>query len=67
MSKEKTAGTILREYRESKDLTLEQLADQANVSTATVWNIEADKNTSLKTIKKIAKALDIPSAVFMRD
>lgn len=50
----------LRQYRELRGLTQEQLADRADVSRATVIHTEAGQHMpSLRTIAYIAEALDV--------
>ncbi len=52
-------GTILRERRESKGWTQEQLASQADLSTRYVQSLEADeKLPSVETVFKIARAFN---------
>lgn len=53
-------GHKLKEFRESKGLTQEELADKANVSRTTIWSLETnpDAQTTTKTLMKIAKALE---------
>jgi len=51
----------LRKMRESKGLSQEKLARLSDVANNTIVKIEAgkNKNPTLETLKKIAKALDI--------
>ena len=51
----------LRKLRESKGLSQEKLARLSDVANNTIVKIEAgkNKNPTLDTLKKIAKALDI--------
>ena len=51
----------LRKLRETKRLSQEKLARLADVANNTIVKIEAgkNKNPTLETLKKIAKALDI--------
>ena len=52
----------IRKLRETKGLSQEKLARLADVSNNTIVNIEAgkQKNPTIETIKKIAKAFDVP-------
>lgn len=51
----------LRKLRESKKLSQEKLARLADVANNTIIKIEAGKNQNptLKTLKKVAKALEV--------
>jgi len=51
----------LRKLREAKKLSQERLARLANVANNTIVKIEAgkNKNPTLTTLKKIAKALEV--------
>ena len=53
---------IVKRLRKDKGLSQEKLARLANVSNNTVTNIEAgkNKNPTTVTIKKLARALDVP-------
>lgn len=52
-------GMVLRERREAKGWSQEQLASQADLSTRFVQSLEAnDKSPSLETLFKIARALN---------
>ena len=52
----------IKRLREKLGLSQEKLARLADVSNNTIINIEAGKqqNPTIETIKKIAKALDVP-------
>ena len=52
----------VKQLREKLDLSQEKLARLADVSNNTIINIEAGKqdNPTIDTLKKVAKALDIP-------
>lgn len=52
---------IIRKLREEKKLSQEKLARLADVSNNTIVNIEAgkQKNPTIETLKKIAKALEV--------
>jgi transcriptional regulator with XRE-family HTH domain len=60
-SKNNIAKTVKR-LREKMSLSQEKLARLANVSNNTIINIEAGKqdNPTIETLKKIAKALNMP-------
>jgi len=51
----------LRKLRKTKGLSQERLARLANVANNTIVKIEAgkNKNPTLETLRKVAKALDI--------
>jgi DNA-binding XRE family transcriptional regulator len=60
LKKLKAFGNHLRLLRESKNLTQEQLADEAGVSENTIVTLESGKlNTSIATCFEIAKALGV--------
>ena len=53
-------GEKLKEVRTKRLLTQEELAEKADVSAATVVNIERNnQEPHFRTIRKLAKALDI--------
>jgi len=58
---ESNISKIIKKHRENKGLSQEKLARLANVSNNTIVNIEAGKqnNPTIKTLKRIAKALDV--------
>jgi len=60
-SKNNIAKTVKR-LREKMGLSQEKLARLANVSNNTIINIETGKqdNPTIETLKKIAKALNMP-------
>lgn len=53
-------GYRIREFREAKNMTQEELARRSGVSRGTISAMEngADKQTTTKTLVKIARALD---------
>ena len=54
-------GKRIREERTKRDLSQEQLAELANVHRTYIGMIErGEKNITLTTIERIAKALKIP-------
>lgn len=54
-----TIGEQIRNIRKEKGLTQKELARRVGLSWETISNVENNKYTSLKTLNKIAKALDI--------
>jgi transcriptional regulator with XRE-family HTH domain len=54
-------GSRLRELRESKNMTQEELSEKAGVSRTIIWRLEQDKNhnATTKTLYKIAEALGV--------
>lgn len=48
---------MLKEYREKKGITQEQLAREINVSTRTIQNIERTNKTYVNIAIKISKVL----------
>lgn len=56
-------GKAIRRRRRELDLSQEELADRAQLNRAYLATIErGDKNPTLETIEKLAKALDISIA-----
>ncbi|HOJ66994.1 MAG TPA: helix-turn-helix transcriptional regulator [Paludibacteraceae bacterium] len=53
---------IVKRLREQRGLSQEKLARLADVSNNTIINIEAGKqdNPTIETLKKVAKALNVP-------
>jgi transcriptional regulator with XRE-family HTH domain len=58
----KSMGRMLRETREAKGLTQEQIAQKAGVTEAYISMLEsgARKNPSLAMLKRLAKILGVP-------
>jgi len=53
-------GQMIRIYREKKGLSQEQLSFHANLHRTYIGQIErAEKNATIKSIEKIAQALEI--------
>jgi DNA-binding XRE family transcriptional regulator len=52
-------GFKLKEAREAKGITQEELAEKASVSRTTIWNLETNPNakTTTMTLVKLATAL----------
>ena len=60
-------GEKVREERLKKGLSQEELAARAGVHRTYIGMIErAEKNTTLESIQKIARALDLPLDELMR-
>ena len=59
-------GKKIRQLREQKNLTLEQLADLLGTDRQHIWNIEAGrKNITLDYLDKIAEALQGSQSEFL--
>lgn len=54
-------GEAIRQARQSKNLTQEQLGEMIGVKRAQVSRIENGRNLTLATISKVFKAMDIPA------
>lgn len=64
----KLLGQRIRAERQSAGLTLEQLGEKAGITGAFVAHIEAGrKNATLRTVGKIAKALDLTVSELVAD
>ena len=52
----------IRELRQAKGVTQEELAERSGISRATIWALETntEKVTTTKTLLSIAGALDVP-------
>jgi transcriptional regulator with XRE-family HTH domain len=61
-------GERLRVLREERELTLRALADLSELNVNTLSLIENDKSSpSVKTLKQIAQALNVPMTAFFED
>lgn len=59
-------GEFIRYERENLGYSREYLAELANLSTATIWNVEAGRdNTTVETYNKIATALKFPLSIIL--
>lgn len=65
-TQEENMATRLREIREEKHMTQEELAEKSGVSRAIIWRLERDDNhnATTKTIHKLAVALGVPVDAF---
>ena len=54
-------GEAIRQARQSKNLTQEQLGEMIGVKRAQVSRIENGRNLTLATISKVFKAMEIPA------
>ncbi len=54
-------GEVIRQLRKERELTQEQLGEKAGVDPKSIIQIEGGKrNPTLKTLQKIATALEVP-------
>ena len=61
-------GEQLREVRTRRLLTQDELADRASVSQSTIANIERNNaEPQFRTIRKLAKALDVDPTELLGD
>jgi DNA-binding XRE family transcriptional regulator len=68
MTDNKNIGTKIRSIRESKQITVEELAKRSQLSAEQISNIENDTNVpSLAPLIKIARALGIRLGTFLDD
>ena len=59
-------GRQLRKFREAKALTQETLAEKANMDRTYISDIERGiRNPGIKNVARLAKALDVTSAMLM--
>ena len=63
----KAFGQHLRDVRKSKNITQEVLAHKADIAFSSVARIEAGQlNTTISTIVRLAKALDVDKSELMK-
>jgi transcriptional regulator with XRE-family HTH domain len=61
-------GQKIKEIRESRGLSQQQLADLANVTQSTISQIERnEKDPSLSTVTKVSAALNVHIAILFMD
>ena len=61
-------GQIIRKFRKEKNLTIKDLAEQVNITSSMLSQIERDlANPSLNTVRGISQALDIPIFKFFME
>lgn len=61
-------GEGLRELRQSRNMTLKDLAQATGLSMAMLSQVERDRtDPSLETLRRLAKALDVPVFSLLRD
>lgn len=54
-------GEIIKKFRQEKNLTIKDLAEQVNITSSMLSQIERDlANPSLNTVRGISQALDVP-------
>ena len=57
----KSIGQRIRNYRDQKDLSQENLAELSGMHATYIGQVErGEKNVTVKNIEKIASALDVP-------
>jgi transcriptional regulator with XRE-family HTH domain len=62
-----TVKVRLREWRQRRLLTQEELADKAGVGVTTIVRIEAGQGARISTLRKLAQALEITPEQLMGD
>jgi len=62
-------GVKLKQRRMKKGWSLQQVADEIDVSKAHIYELELNKvkNPSVETVKKLAKLFDMPLSYFLDD
>ena len=61
-------GKVIRQQRNSNHLTINEVAELANISSGMLSRIErGDVSASLDTLEKLALALGMPMSLFFRD
>lgn len=66
---ENSLANVIRLFRISKDMTVSELAEKAGTSRSYICDVESGKKRpTSETVKKIAKALDVPySTIYFFD
>jgi transcriptional regulator with XRE-family HTH domain len=68
MAAEKNVGAKIRQFRETKKVSIEELALRTSMDTAMIQNIEQNKDVpSLAPLIKIARALGVRLGTFLDD
>ena len=68
MDIKKIIGLRIKEFRKKRNMTQEQLAEKANLHTTFIAHIERGKKVcSIKSLQKIAVALNIPVFVLLQE
>lgn len=59
----------IKEIRQARNLSRQQLGLKANVSRATIWSIETGNHLNIKldTLESLAKALNVPTSQLIKD
>lgn len=61
-------GEIIKKFRKEKNLTIKDLAEQVNITSSMLSQIERDlANPSLNTVRGISQALDVPLFKFFME
>ena len=61
-------GNVIRQQRSTNHLTINEVAELANISSGMLSRIErGDVSASLETLEKLATALGMPISLFFRD
>jgi len=61
-------GNVIRQQRNTNHLTINEVAELANISSGMLSRIErGDVSASLETLEKLATALGMPISLFFRD
>jgi transcriptional regulator with XRE-family HTH domain len=68
MSDKNKLGRLIRQFRQNKRMTVQQLAEKAELSAPYVSQLEHDKaSPSIPTLRRIAAALDVHIVEFFAD
>lgn len=60
----------IKELREEKNMTQNELSEKSGITRATLWRLETgeEETTTTKTLSRIAEALEVPvTALFYAD